>query len=153
MTCRATRGQATVELAALMPVILVVALVVFNLARFVALCATFDRVSLDAVVSQGIAPVGTQSKLAAAGEVRGCIESTLGLRQACSVEVAVEPVSEAQGTRRLFVSPLLTRFRCTLVFKPWPSSFTIAGVKYDAPICLRHERSMVVDRYRPGVVI
>ena len=136
-----------------MPVILVVALVVFNLSRFVTLCATFDRVSLDAVISQGVAPEGVQSRLAAAGEVRSCIESTLDLRQSCSVEVCVEPVGDAQGTRRLFVSPLLTRFRCALVFRPWPSSFTIAGVRYSAPICLRHERSMVVDRYRPGVVI
>ncbi|MCH3942361.1 MAG: pilus assembly protein [Atopobiaceae bacterium] len=50
------RGQMTVELAVVVPVVVVMALVVFDLMRFVALCARFDRVSLDAVVSQGISP-------------------------------------------------------------------------------------------------
>ena len=153
MRGRASSGQATVELAALMPVIIVVALTVYNLARFVALCATFDRVSLDAVVSQGVAPAGTQARIVAAGEVRGCIESALDTPSLCSVEVAAEGVGDTGDAKGLFLSPLLTRFRCTLVFKPWPSSFTIAGVAYESPLALRHERSMVVDRYRPGVVI
>ena len=141
------------ELAALMPVIIVVSLASFNLARFVALCATFDRVSLDAVVSQGVSPAGAQTKLVAAGEVQSCIEDALGAPQTCSVEVSVERLGEADGSRKLFLSPLLTRFRCSLVFRPWPASFTIAGVTYDSPVVLRHERSMVVDRFRPGVVI
>ncbi len=154
MIGRAHSGQASVELAALMPVVIVVALFSYNLARFVALCATFDRVSLDAVVAQGVAPAGTQSRIAAAGEVRSSIESALDASQVCSVEVATEPVGETgEGVRRLFLSPLLTRFRCTLVYRPWPSSFVIAGVTYDMPLALRHERSLVVDRYRPGVVI
>ena len=132
---------------------LVVTLVVFNLARFVALCASFDRVSFDAVISQGVAPAGTQTRMAAAGEVRSCIESSLGETRCCSVDVAAEPVGESVEKRKLFVSPLLTRFRCTLAYKPWPSSFVIAGVAYESPLVLRHERAMVVDRYRPGVVM
>ena len=141
------------ELAALMPAVLVVALVSFNLARFVALCATFDRVSLDAVVSQGVAPAGTQTRLVAASEVRDCIEEALDAADVCSVEVSAESVRDSGGRQRLSVSPLLTRFRCSLVFRPWPSSFSIAGFSCQAPFALRHERSLVVDRYRPGVVM
>ncbi len=136
-----------------MPVVLVVALASFNLARFVALCATFDRVSLDAIVSQGVSPAGAQTKLAAAGEVRACIQDALRDVRSCDVEVSVEPVGAAGGGRSLFVSPLLTRFRCVLLFRPWPSSFVMGGVAYESPVVLRHERSMVVDRFRPGVVI
>ena len=150
---KSVRGQASVELAVLMPVVLVVTLVSYNLARFVALCATFDRVSLDAVVSQGVAPAGTQTKLIAAESVRDCIESALDAPQTCSVEVAAESVRDSARGRRLSVSPLLTRFRCSLVFRPWPSSFSIAGVSCQTPFALRHERSLVVDRYRPGVVM
>ena len=147
------RGQATVELAALMPAVIVVALVVYNLARFVALCATFDRVSYDAIVAQGVAPAGIQTRIVAAGEVQGCIESALDAPTACSVEVSAEQVTHDGSVRQLFVSPLLTRFRCTLVYRPWPSSFVIVGVAYDSPLALRHERELVVDRYRPGVVM
>lgn len=51
------------------------------------------------------------------------------------------------------VSPLLTRYTCTLVYHPWPSAFTIAGVSYRSPVGLRHTRELVVDRYRGGVVV
>ena len=148
MTRRELRGQATVELAALMPVVIVVALTTYNLARYVALCATFDRVSYDAVIAQGVAPSGTQTSIVAAGEVGRCIESALDTPTTCSVEVSAERVGMSGETRGLFLSP-----RCTLVFRPWPSTFTIAGVAYDSPLALRHERALVVDRYRPGVVI
>ena len=153
MTRRALRGQATVELAALMPIVIVVALTAYNLARYVALCATFDRVSYDAVIAQGVAPGGAQTRIAAAGEVGRCIESALDTPATCSVEVSTEGVRESAEASGLFLSPLLTRFRCTLVFRPWPSTFTIAGVAYASPLALRHERALVVDRYRPGVVI
>lgn len=142
-----------VELAAMVPVVIVVALTAYNLARFVTLCAEFDRVAPDAVVSQGVAPAGTQTTLAASGEVESCIADALGESGSCSVEVAAEPVWASGTPGGLCLSPLLTRFRCTLVYRPWPSSFTIAGVPYESPVALRHERSMVVDRYRPGVVM
>lgn len=141
------------ELAALIPVVVVVALSSFNLARYVALCATFDRVALDAIVSQGVSPAGAQTAMAAVGEVRKCIEDALGDVRSCEVEVSAEPLGETDRGRKLFVSPLLTSFRCTLVYRPWPSTFVIGGVVYESPVTLRHERSLVVDRYRPGVVI
>ena len=40
-------GQMTVELAVLVPVVIMVALVVVNLMEFVDACAAFDRLSLD----------------------------------------------------------------------------------------------------------
>lgn len=141
-----------VELAVLIPVIVVVALVVFNLGRFVALCATFDRASMDAVISQGVSPAGSARGLAAVDEVCSCIEDALGRSSSCHVEVSVERAS-SDGGGALTLSPLLTRFRCTLSYAPWPSAFVIAGVPFDAPLVLRHERTLVVDRYRPGVVM
>ena len=147
-----TSGQMAVELAVLMPVIVVVALTVYNLARFVALCATFDRVSLDAVLWQGVSPQGGSGGLPAVDEVRRCITRALDASQTCDVEVRAERVgTSASGL--ITTSPLLTRFYCTLVFRPWPSSFVIAGVPYRSPFALRHERSLVVDCYRSGVVV
>lgn len=151
---RGERGQMTVELAAVMPVVIVVALIVANVVRFCCLCATFDRVALDAIVSQGVAPSGDQSEEVAVGEVRSAIEDALG-DPSCAVEVTAEPVgAQERRAGRVSVSfaASLTRFTCTLRFHPWPASLSICGVSMGDAAQLTHERSLVVDRYRPGVV-
>ncbi len=149
-------GQMAVELAVMVPVIIVVGLTVYNLMRFVELSALFDRVALDAVVSQGVAPEGTQSEVAAVDAVRSCIEGALA-HDGVEVSVSAEPAGEAargsEGRITFPISPLLTRFTCTLVYHPWPGSFVMAGVAYRSPLVLTHERSLVVDRFRPGVVV
>lgn len=144
----------TVELAMLVPVGIVVGLIVYNLCRFVEVCATFDRVALDAVISQGVSPAGEQSALSSAGEVQSCISQALAAHS-CEVTVQVsgaEPVSRGEGLS-FPVSPLLTTYTCTLRYHPWPHSFVMAGVPFSPPIALTHERRLVVDRYRPGVVV
>ena len=75
---RKDSGQMTVELAVLTPVVIAVALIVFNLVRFMSPCASFDRISLDAVVAHGIAPAGEQSRAGALDEVRARIEPAMG---------------------------------------------------------------------------
>lgn len=150
---RATRGQMTVELAVMIPVIVVVGLVVANLVRFCGQCAVFDRVALDAVLAQGVAPSGDQTSSSACGEVRDAIAGALD-GASCEVEVTAEQGAPKGPSAGLSfpVSPLLTTYRCTLRFRPWPGTFQIAGVAYSAPALLSHERTIVVDRFRAGVV-
>ncbi len=148
------RGQMTVELAVMVPVALVVALIVFNLCRFIEACATFDRVAVDAVVFQGVSPPGEQSALHSAGEVQQAIEKALAMSY-CEVSVQVsgaEPHRTGNGLS-FPVSPLLTTYTCTLRYKPWPGSFVMAGVVFKPPVRLTHTRKLIVDRYRPGVVV
>ena len=45
------------------------------------------------------------------------------------------------------------RYTCTLSYKPWPRFLRMPGITMEAPFALTHERSLVVDRYRPGVVM
>lgn len=151
---RENRGQMTVEFAVLMPVVIVVALVVFNLTKFCEMCAVFDRVSKDAVLSQGVAPSGDQATSTSVDAVRSAIEAAVDSRQ-CEIEVTAERSSEgARGEGVTFpVSPLLTTYHCNLRFRPWPSSFSLAGVLFSPPPFLVHERTIVVDRFRPGVVV
>lgn len=145
-------GQMAVELAVLMPVIVIVALVVFNLGRYVGLCAVFDRAAMDVVIAKGVSPRGTQSVVAAVDEVTGELASVMAGYGHCEVSVKAEPA--AQGKGGMFTtSPLLTRFRCSLVYRPWPSAFVLAGIRYDSPLMLHHERDLVVDRHRSGVVV
>ena len=147
-----TSGQMAVELACLMPTVLVVAIILFNLLRFVEACAVFDRVALDTVLTQGVAPVGEQSLVSSTEAVRLGIEAALSDMASCEIEVQASNFSESEGAG-LAVNPLLTRFDCTLKFYPWPSSFSIAGIDAGVPLALTHERSLIVDRFRPGVVI
>lgn len=145
-------AQMTVELAVVVPVVIVVALVVLNLMGYVEACAAFDQAAQDAVLAQGVAPTGEQDAEHAAGEVRAAIEELVGREDRCEVEVRSEAVSAgAQGS--FVISPLLTRYVCTLTYRPWPRTLRLPGVTYEAPFALEHECELVVDRYRPGVVV
>lgn len=144
---RGEAGQMTVELAVLLPVCLAVALIVANLMLFVEACAVFDRVARDAVLVEGVSPAGEQSVTNAVGEVEGSIERALGRESTCSVSVSASVVGAGAG-----VSPLLTTYRCTLEWHPWPQGLSIAGVPLGTPPSLRHDVELTVDRYRSGVV-
>lgn len=146
-------GQMTVELAVMAPVVIVVALVVLNLMGFVEACSAFDQAALDAVLAHGVAPDGEQSESSAVVQVRDALEDALGREDRCEVEVRCEPASEGAPSTLLTVSPLLTRYVCTLTYRPWPSLVRMPGVTLEAPVGLRHERELVVDRYRGGVVV
>jgi Flp pilus assembly pilin Flp len=150
---RGEQGQMTVELAVLIPPAIVVALIAYNLMGFVDACAAFDRLSLDAVVAHGVAPSGAQTEATGASEVQSAITSALGREGTCEVSVSVEDVDSGEASSEFVVSPLLRRFVCKLTYKPWPSSVRMPGITLDAPFALEHERSLVVDRYRPGVVV
>lgn len=151
---RAQTGQMAVELAVMIPVCIVVGLIVYNLCRFAEACATFDRVAPDAVISHGVSPAGEQSSLASAGSVKRCIEAALD-SPSCEVSVSVSGADAAPlGLGLTFpVSPLLTTYTCTLRYRPWPGSFRLAGVSFGPPVALTHQRKLVVDRFRPGVVV
>lgn len=149
---RSREGQMTVELAVLTPVVMVVALVVLNLMGFVEACAAFDQAARDAIVAQGVAPPGEQSEIGAVEGVQVTLEELLGRSDRCEVEVRTEPTS-GTGQGSFAISPLLTRYVCTLTYRPWPRSVRFPGITYEAPLALRHECSLVVDRYRPGVVV
>lgn len=146
-------GQMTVELAVLLPVVIVIALIVVNLMEFVDACAAFDRLCDDAVITQGVAPAGEQTQIASVDAVRASLTDALGREGSCEVEVSTIPLSEEDGANPFEVSPLLTRYTCTLVYHPWPRELRLPGITYDAPLTLTHERTLVVDRYRPGVVM
>lgn len=146
-------GQMTVELAVVTPVVIVVALIVLNLMGFIEACAAFDQAALDCVVAHGVAPAGEQSELGAVQEVASALEGALASFDRCEVEVRAERAAETGQGASFVISPLLTRYVCTLTYHPWPSLLRMPGVSLVAPFSLTHECSFVVDRYRPGVVV
>ena len=38
-------------------------------------------------------------------------------------------------------------------YKPWPLSFVLAGTELSFDVGLEHKKSLVVDRFRPRVVM
>lgn len=148
-----TRAQMTVELAVVTPVVIVVALIVFNLMRYVVACAAFDQAALDCVVAHGVAPSGELSERGAVEQVRRALSDALEGYGSCEVDVRAESASSSSQGEIFAISPLLTRYVCTLTYHPWPLSVRMPGITYGAPFALTHERSLIVDRYRPGVVV
>lgn len=155
----ATEGQMTVELAVMVPVVIVVAIAAANLVRYVELCAQFDRLAPDMVIAHGVAPAGEMNSVASVGAVQAALENAMGSVAglgSIEINVSVGDVStqpSSEGGITFPISPLLSEFVCTLNYRPWPSSFVIAGIVYESPVALSHSRAVVVDRFRPGVVV
>lgn len=147
-----TRAQATVEMAVVVPVLVVLALIVYNLMAFVAATARFDRVAPDIVLAQGVSQVGGTSSASAAGKVKEQLVRAME-GHAVEIEVTCEEGSRSgEGPLLTLVGPLRT-YRCAMRYRPWPSGFSIAGVQMGAPELLAHERSMTVDPWKPGVLL
>lgn len=138
---RSERGQATVELAAVIPVVLIVAVVTVNALGFFGACASFDRVARQAICLYGAAPDAGEGPDDVVGHVEEALREAVG---AANVSVAVSVESTALG---------LERYTARIEFAP-----TLFGLGLRSEVFgvllpqLRHEVSLVVDRYRPGMV-
>ncbi len=153
---REERAQATVEMAVVTPVLLVLALIVYNLMVFVSASARFDRVAPDIVIARGVSPAGElggDAKVSdASSEIAQAIKGAMG---AYDIEVEVTCTSGGgvqEGERGLTLVGALRTYRCVFRMKPWPSGLTIAGVSMGAPAFLEHARTVTIDPWRPGVI-
>ena len=143
-------AQATVEMAIVAPVLIVLAIIVYNVMVFTSAVARFDRVAPDIVIAHGVSPAGDGKEDAAdviAVQLREAMEG---------YEVEIEVVCEqeedpATTILTLIVSP--RTYRCTMRYTPWPTGIAIAGVPIGAPLALTHERAVAVDPWRPGVIV
>lgn len=144
-------AQATVEMAVVVPVMLVLALIVYNVMVFMSAAARFDRVAPDIVVAQGVSPAGEEFGNGAAVVAEQLEQAMDGY----DVEIEVSAVygDEAGGGSVLSMVGALKTYRCVMRYTPWPSSFSIAGVSLGAPFALTHERPVTVDPWRSGVII
>ena len=151
---RECRAQAVVEMAIVTPVLIVLALISCNLMIFAAAVARFDRVVPDIVLAHAVSPAGMTE--AAGGEdtaatVAAQIEQAMA---GYDVEITVErSMGAGEDGGMLALVGALHTYRCTMSYTPWPGALSIAGVNLGAPAHLEHVRSVVVDPWRPGVVL
>lgn len=144
------RAQTTVEMAVVAPVLIVLALIVYNLMQFTCAVARFDRVAPDVVIAQAVSPAGV-SGLETTSQVQETLQQAMGSYE---VLVTVEnEADEAAGAELLTFAVAPQTYRCIMTYTPWPTGFSIAGVELGAPALLRHERTVVIDPWRPGVVM
>lgn len=143
-------AQATVELAVVLPVLLVLSLIAYNLMTFAAATARFNHVVADIVIAQAVSPGGGDT-VDASSIVRRHLERAM---EGYDVGISVDRTSGdgGAGTLLSLVGGLST-YRCTMRFVPWPGALSIAGVRLGAPVELVHERSVTIDPWRPGVVL
>ena len=148
------RAQATVEMAFVVPVLLVLALIVYNIMLFVAATARFDRIAPDIVAAHAVSPSGEGDGSADDGV--SVIESQIEGAMAgydVEIEVTCTEGGASSGDDLLTLIGGLRTYRCSMRMRPWPSSLSIAGVDLGAPVALAHHRDVTVDPWRPGVVM
>ncbi len=139
---RADDGQMTVELAVVIPVVIVVALVAVNAMVFFSQCAQFDRVARDAIRVCAAAPSSGQDGEQVAASVEAIVVEAMGV-EGDVVEVTV--LEDGAG---------LSSFEATLIYKPTLFGMGLAdevfGVGFPE---LKHATTLVVDVYRPGMLL
>lgn len=139
---RNMRGQATVELAVAMPVLLAVALVAVNALSFMGECAAFDRLARQAICTQGASPGYGQSSQDCAARIQSELNAAFS-RDFESVAVDVE------GS-----SPGLVRYTATISFTPTLLGRSFSGEAFGIHIFpLQHRTSLALDPYKPGAVL
>ena len=146
-------GQMCVELVVLMPIILVVILISYNVGMYCNLCSRFDRCAQEAILVQGVAPAGEQSAQHACEEIQNQLRAAMDT-DLCDIEVQNDALcTDPSRPLSYAVSPLLSRYTCTMKYKPWPSSFVCVGVAFSPQAYVEHKKSLVVDRFRAGVLV
>lgn len=134
---RDERGQMTIELLVALPVVLVIALIVFNALTFFGLCAEYDRVARNAVRVYAAAP-SSEAAGEMAAEVSAAIDATL------RCPTAESTVEGSAGT----VAP--ATFTCELAY--WPTLFGL-GLRseiFGVPLpALRHRIELSTFSYDP----
>ena len=136
------KGQATVEMAVVFPIVLVLLVIAFNAVAYLGVCASFDRIFTQQVRVFAAAPSFGSNQ----GDVVASIQKELSSRYGdeCSkVEVVVS--SDAWGS---------SVFRASLEYEPSLFGLHFRSILFGIELpTLHHERSFALNCYRPGIVI
>ncbi|MEY8314174.1 hypothetical protein [Adlercreutzia muris] len=138
---REEKGQATVELAVMLPVAIIVAIVVVNALTFFGTCASFDRVARQTVCAWAAAP--------AAGEDAGDVAARL----ADELEERFAESHTAVSVRAEAASAGLVRFTARIEYFPTLFGLGLRSEVFGVALPpLVHEVDLAVDAYKPGIL-
>lgn len=137
-------GQMTVELVAMIPVIIAIAAIAVNALLFFSECAAFDRVARNAIRIQAAAPAYGQDVQESCALVLATVEDSMRLAEKDYLEADVA-ASGSSGAK--------TTYKATLLFSP-----TLFGLGLKSSIFgvslprLEHSTELSVETYRPGML-
>lgn len=136
------RGQMTIELACAMPVLLIVALLTVNALTFFGQCAVFDRAAQSAICTYAASPAYGQGASQSCARIESAIRDAMGTP---NVNVSVT----CSGAGRD-----LERYVATLSFSPTLFGTGLRSHVFGVSMpSLTHTTQLVVDTYKPGVII
>jgi hypothetical protein len=158
MVISGSKGQAAVEMAVVMPVLLAVLGISVNLMVFLGDCARFDRVAAEAIRTEAASPgYNEYGSVGRADKVRSRIEASFSDSEHLSFSVAASEsglgVNDADGGNSDIGFSLLPHhetFVCVMNYRPWGFEDSFFGIKFTG---IPHTRSYVIDPYRPGVIL
>ncbi len=134
-------GQATIELAVMFPVILIIAIIAVNVILFFNYCAEFDRVFKQSVSMLCVAPSSGRSTSNLVSSLKTDLNSNFDDN---NIEVDVSVTSMNSG---------LYKFSGILKMKPTLFGLGLKSEIFGVPLkTIDHTQNLVVDTYKPGVI-
>ena len=139
------KAQMTVEMAIIMPVVLVTIFIVFNLMLFVEACGDFDNISRQAILLYAGQRHNKAEDSAIVSSIKSYIEDNLSCGGNYEVEVDEIKLNYLgkESSPYTLISPL-SNYKCTLKYFPITKSFSVAGFEFRPPYYLEHTTRLVV---------
>ncbi len=136
------RGQATVELAAVFPVVLIMAVIVINIVNYLGICASFDRAFPQQVRVFTASPSYGFNQ----GDVVAAVQTALLDHYGREYSSLVVTVSEdAYGN---------SKFSGSFEYEPTLFGLNFRSILFGIELpSLRHETSFALNCYRSGVIV
>lgn len=143
-------AQATVEAAIVLPILIALALITYNLMLYCSMCARFEKVAKDSTITCAVSPASQQKDGDIEDAIVASITDAMGSYPAKISVDTQNGAQQAETMMELIGAPNI--YTLTLAYAPWPHSFQIAGVSVQVPIELTHKVVVVVDPWRPSIV-
>lgn len=135
------RGQMTVELCVVFPVVIIVAVIATNALLFFGYCAEFDRLARSAVRTYATAPEYGGSTGRSLQLVTDAVEGSL---DASNLECEVSVDKDFRGYES---------YKMTLRYAPTLFGMGLADEVFGVPLPkLSHETRLTVNPYKPGML-
>lgn len=134
-------GQMTVEFVVAFPVMLIIAVISINAILFFSECASFDRLARQCICVHAASPGYGQGRDQVVAAIQGELDESFD-GEWLGVEVSASASSMGH-----------VRYTAILSFQPTLAGRAFSRNVFGASISpLRHQVSMVIDPYRPGVI-
>ncbi len=149
------KGQLAVEFALVAPILVLIGLVIFSLARFIYLANKFDSVCRQVIVVEGVAPVGSEGESDMNERIRFLIAERFDEESKVDIEVTSRPYSSGGLGNILHIPQIrpLKEYTCTMTYTPLFSDLRLGYASVRSPLEMTKEVKVIVDPYAAGILV